>query len=503
MRRSIRPQVLALIDLSLVAVATLGALALRDNLEVSLAALQRFLPYLAITLLTAAVVLPVSGIDRTIWRFSTINDYLRVVATVFIIVLGAVAFGFLINRLEGVARALPVIQGLLMAFMLVGARAAIRLRHAGRQQQTDAPVALATHETVLLVGLNAVTELFLRSVAELARDRVKVAGIVTKSGRHRGRSVRQHQVLGAPEEIEPILRTLEVHGISVDRIVVTMPFADLSAAARAALLDVERKTDIRLDLFAERIGLAEPSRPLPDAPEPQAAKDYEPEPEIAFSAEDLEATLRRPYMRLKRVFDFTLAAALMVLMMPVIVLIGLVVAFDVGLPTVFWQQRPGARGRPFKLYKFRTMRSAHDEQGLRIPDDERLSAIGRFLRRTRLDELPQLYNILIGEMSFVGPRPLLPADQSADFAARLMAQPGLTGWAQVKGGREISASDKAALDVWYLRNASLWLDISILARTIPTIVFGERTEAEAIRQAWDDLAQATGRSRAGRWQPAA
>ena len=194
-------------------------------------------------------------------------------------------------------------------------------------------------------------------------------------------------------------------------------------------------------------------------------------------------------MRLKRVFDLTLAAALMVLMMPVIVLIGLVVAFDVGLPTVFWQQRPGARGRPFKLYKFRTMRSAHDEQGLRIPDDERLSAIGRFLRRTRLDELPQLYNILIGEMSFVGPRPLLPVDQSADFAARLMAQPGLTGWAQVKGGREISASDKAALDVWYLRNASLWLDIVILARTVPTIVFGERTETEAIRQAWDDLAQ--------------
>lgn len=499
MRRSTRPQVLALIDLSLVAVATVCALALRDNLEVSLAALERFLPYLAITLLTAAVVLPVSGIDRTIWRFSTINDYLRVVATVFIIVLAAVALGFLINRLEGVARALPVVQGLLMAFMLVGARAAIRLRHAGRQQQADDPIALATHETVLLVGLNAVTELFLRSVAELARDRVKIAGIVTKGGRHRGRRIRQHQVLGAPEEIEPILKTLEVHGISVDRIVVTLPFGDLSTAARAALLDVERKTDIRLDLFAERIGLAEPSRPLHDGPEPHPAKDYEPAPQIAFSAADLEAMLRRPYMRLKRVFDFALAAALTVLMMPLIVLIGFVVALDVGLPAVFWQQRPGARGRPFKLYKFRTMRSAHDEEGLRIPDDERLSAIGRFLRRTRLDELPQLYNILIGEMSFVGPRPLLAVDQSAGFGARLMAQPGLTGWAQVKGGREISASDKAALDIWYLRNASLWLDIGILARTIPTIVFGERTEAEAIRQAWDELAQGSGKGRTGPW----
>jgi lipopolysaccharide/colanic/teichoic acid biosynthesis glycosyltransferase len=386
-------------------------------------------------------------------------------------------------------------QGLLMAFMLVGARAAIRLRHAGRRQQVEDPIALATHETVLLVGLNAVTELFLRSVAELARDRVKVAGIVTKSSRHRGRRIRQHPVLGAPEETEAILKTLEVHGIAVDRIVVTLPFADLSAAARAALLDIERKTDIRLDLFAERIGLAEPSRPSP----PQAAEEREPEPEIAISAFDLEAMLRRPYMRLKRVFDVTLAAVLIVLMMPLIVLVGFVVALDVGMPTVFWQQRPGARGRPFKLYKFRTMRSAHDEQGVRISDDERLTAVGRFLRRTRLDELPQLYNILIGEMSFVGPRPLLPADQSAGFPARLMAQPGLTGWAQVKGGREISASDKAALDVWYLRNASLWLDISILARTIPMLVFGERTEAEAIRQAWEELARGSGKNRSGAW----
>ncbi len=180
---------------------------------------------------------------------------------------------------------------------------------------------------------------------------------------------------------------------------------------------------------------------------------------------------------------------LILLLAPLIALVGLVVALDVGLPTVFWQQRPGVRGRPFKLYKFRTMRNAHDERGARIPDAQRLSSIGRFLRRTRLDELPQLYNILIGEMSFVGPRPLLLVDDASTFAARLFVPPGLTGWAQIKGGREITARDKAALDIWYLRHASLWLDIGILVQTLPTIVFGERAEPEALRKAWEELAR--------------
>jgi lipopolysaccharide/colanic/teichoic acid biosynthesis glycosyltransferase len=235
---------------------------------------------------------------------------------------------------------------------------------------------------------------------------------------------------------------------------------------------------------------------------------------------ELEAVSRRGYWRGKRIFDLAAAGIFLVLLMPLILLIGLVVALDVGLPTVFWQQRPGARGAPFKLYKFRTMRNAHDLRGVRIPDAQRLSPVGRFLRRTRLDELPQLYNILIGEMSFVGPRPLLHADEASAYAARLLVQPGLTGWAQVNGARDMAAQDKAALDVWYLRNATLWLDIAILARTIPTIVRGERMRAEAVRQAWQDLAgsrllatghktaaawgaQAPRRGGSGRWQHAA
>jgi lipopolysaccharide/colanic/teichoic acid biosynthesis glycosyltransferase len=200
-----------------------------------------------------------------------------------------------------------------------------------------------------------------------------------------------------------------------------------------------------------------------------------------------EALERRSYWRIKRALDAAAAACLIIVLAPLMALVGFLVMCDVGLPLLFWQSRPGSCGRPFRLYKFRTMAAAHNSRGERVPDEQRLSCIGQFLRRTRLDELPQLYNILTGDMSLVGPRPLLPADQSPTHAARLLVRPGLTGWAQVKGGREISAEDKAVLDVWYVRNASFRLDMEILFRTIPFVLFGERNNPEAIQQAKDEL----------------
>ena len=129
------------------------------------------------------------------------------------------------------------------------------------------------------------------------------------------------------------------------------------------------------------------------------------------------------------------------------------------------------------------MRAAHDARGDRIPDQLRCSKIGHFLRQTRLDELPQLYNILVGEMSFVGPRPLLPIDQPENKDLRLVVRPGLTGWAQVNGGRDISPEDKAVLDVWYIRQASFWLDIKIVLRTVIGMVLGDRANGEVVRAA--------------------
>jgi lipopolysaccharide/colanic/teichoic acid biosynthesis glycosyltransferase len=166
--------------------------------------------------------------------------------------------------------------------------------------------------------------------------------------------------------------------------------------------------------------------------------------------------------------------------------VALFVAASVGFPVIFWQRRPGLGGRSFHLYKFRTMGAAHSADGRRLTDAERVHRVGNFLRRTRLDELPQLLNILRGDMSFVGPRPLLPRDQPKS-CARLLVRPGLTGWAQVVGGRDIPPEDKAALDVWYVRNASLLLDLEIVLRTAPIVFFGERISERLIARARREL----------------
>ena len=169
---------------------------------------------------------------------------------------------------------------------------------------------------------------------------------------------------------------------------------------------------------------------------------------------------------------------------PVMFLVSALVFFDVGRPIIFWQQRPGALGRPIRVLKFRTMRAARGADGHLLSDTQRLSSIGKFFRRLRLDELPQVYNVIVGEMSMVGPRPLLPIDQSQQFHGRLAVKPGLTGWAQINGGRHLSVDDKAVLDLWYAKNASFRLDLHILLSTARTVLFGERIDQNAIREAW-------------------
>ncbi len=484
---------LLLVDLSLVAVATVLALVLRDNFSVSFNRFYELLPYLGASLLAATVIFPAFGLNRALWRFSSLWDYLRIVGASTLIVLGAVGVGFVLNRLEGVARALPILQGLLIIAALVSVRVSMRLRHDIRKskstQRLENTAKAEAVETVLVVGLNTVAELFVRSVNEFTKDRIKVAGLLGRTDRHSGRRLRQYMILGTAEQLESVLRDLELHGVFVNRIVVTQSFDSLKTIAQRALLRVERESDIQIDLFAERIGLHEDRDRTATTPNEQegTANDRR-RPSISA---DLTPALVRPYWRAKRALDVIGAVCLIVLLAPLMAMVTLIVAIDVGLPTIFWQQRPGLRGRPLKLFKFRTMRVAHDNSGYRVPDEKRSSAIGRFLRRSRLDELPQLFNILAGDMSFVGPRPLLPVDQSQEQSYRLLARPGLTGWAQVNGGRDISPEDKSALDVWYIKNAALWLDLKIVCLTFATLIGGERTNVSAVCQARQEVDVAT------------
>lgn len=183
---------------------------------------------------------------------------------------------------------------------------------------------------------------------------------------------------------------------------------------------------------------------------------------------------------MKRLFDFTSALlGLIALALPLCVLM-LLIRRKLGSPVFFRQTRPGLHGEPFQMVKFRTMTDARDAQGTLLPDAERLTPFGRFLRATSLDELPELWNVLQGDMSLVGPRPLLMEYlplYSPEQARRHAVRPGVTGWAQVNGRNAISWEEKFALDVWYVDHRSLALDLHILWLTIKKVLVREGISA--------------------------
>lgn len=171
---------------------------------------------------------------------------------------------------------------------------------------------------------------------------------------------------------------------------------------------------------------------------------------------------------IKRVLDFTLALFLLFIVSPLLLLIGLLVLLVMGRPVFFIQARPGYRGKIFNIYKFRTMRKPKLDEHSLLSDGKRMGFLGKVLRNLSLDELPELFNVLKGDMSLVGPRPLLPQylpRYTSEQARRHEVKPGITGWAQVKGRNALSWEERLKMDVWYVDNRSIWLDLKILCLT--------------------------------------
>ena len=184
---------------------------------------------------------------------------------------------------------------------------------------------------------------------------------------------------------------------------------------------------------------------------------------------------------LKRIFDVVVSATALLLLSPVIALVAWQISRKMGSPVLFRQTRPGLWGKPFQMVKFRTMKDAVDSQGNPLPDAERLTPFGQFLRSSSLDELPELWNVLKGDMSLVGPRPLLMEYlplYSTEQYRRHEVRPGVTGWAQVNGRNSLSWDEKFKLDVWYMDNRSLWLDIKILFLTVKKVLVRDGISAE-------------------------
>ena len=190
---------------------------------------------------------------------------------------------------------------------------------------------------------------------------------------------------------------------------------------------------------------------------------------------------KRVQAHLKRVFDVVVSAVALTVLAPVMGLTALAVWRMMGRPVLFRHVRPGLHGKPFVMYKFRTMRDLRDAEGKLLPNEARLTPFGRWLRSTSLDELPELLNVLRGEMSLVGPRPLLMEyldRYTLEQARRHEVKPGITGWAQIHGRNNLSWDERFKLDVWYVDNWNLWLDMKILCRTLWIVLRREGISAQ-------------------------
>ena len=278
-------------------------------------------------------------------------------------------------------------------------------------------------------------------------------------------------VVGAPNQLDAVIEEFAVHGIRTDRVIIggdefllrPQRLTNFAVPARSAILlliSCRISSGFRLCRVARQAVL----RSLPNVAAPSA---YE----------------MSGYFRYKRVIDFMLALSAIVLLSPVFPIVAALVVFDVGAPVMFWQKRMGRNAKSFLLYKFRTLHAPFDRNGQRNANGEYGSWIGKLLRALRLDELPQLFNVLVGEMSLIGPRPLLPQDQPINCNLRLMIRPGITGSAQTNGGNLVTTQEKGALDDWYVQHASFWLDLRIALYTLIFLLTGERRSERAVREA--------------------
>jgi len=453
-------------DVTLAGVCLIVAFVLHTGAPLDPWAIETLLVYwLPVVVVSAGLTFYLCGLHRRVWSYTSTADLIAIARASLWLTLLLIALWLAAGRPAAVPTPVLAIQWLLLVVALGAARLAYRCLRAHRLSGPGVP-APGTRTPVLVYGCGPMTPLLVHAVHAAPGSGLRVVGIIDELGDRVGRMLAQAPVLGRAGDLERILVDLAVHGVPPQRMIVTTPRAGIDHAARLDLESACARHGLRLDDLHDALGI----EAAPPASAPPPAADL---PDL--------------YTRLRRFVDIIASALALVVLAPVLALVALAVLIDLGPPVLFRQTRPGRELRPFTLYKFRTMGPACDAFATLRPDAARTTALGRFLRRARLDELPQLANVLRGDMSLIGPRPLLPRDlppvPSAEFAARAALRPGITGWAQVNGGHRLAMADKLALDLWYVEHAGPGLDLRIAWRTLVTVVFGETIDHAALARA--------------------
>jgi lipopolysaccharide/colanic/teichoic acid biosynthesis glycosyltransferase len=418
--------------------------------------------YWATTAASSLFFFLVFRIHDEIAYYVSVQDVLDILKAVVCIELAACTFLFFLTRLDGIPRSTPIIHGMLLVGGLVAIRALLGRRQRRGNQAADGAIDAGC---TIVIGANRLAGCFIRLLNANASAKTRVTAVLDERASFLGRTLSGARIVGSPRNLDAVIAEFAIHGVRVEQIVIAGEHGLLTEASLNEVQRVCRNRQLSLTFVPDMIGLA----PKSSSSEP-----------LLLSAET-EATAELPfYFAVKRWIDLICSLVLIVFLAPLLTVATLLVLLDLGRPIHFWQRRMGRHGRPFNIYKFRTLRAPFDSQGNHVLESERMSPIGRLLRKTRIDELPQLLNVVRGDMSLIGPRPLLPEDQPQNAPLRLFVRPGITGWAQVCGGKLVSTEEKGRLDEWYIRHASFWLDLRIILMTMKTLSDDDSAKAEAL-----------------------
>ena len=426
--------------------------------------------YCSISFATSLFAFLAFRISDGISRYFSVHDAFNVVKAVITSGLLTSLVLFTVTRLEGMPRSTPIVQFLILAAGLLAARTVMMLWDRDDQVEGEAP-AQGGAEHIIIIGTNRLSSLYIKFLNAYAPSQRRIIAVLDHKQKLVGRAMCGVPVVATPTQLDPVIEEFAVHGVRTDRVIIGGDENLLTEKMLNHVRYVCAQRDIALDFLPDLMGLT-------DLPGPRLAPAT-PTPHIPRHA-IIEA---RPYLMVKRLIDFVVAFCAIVLLSPLFIVSALLILIDLGSPVLFWQQRIGRGHRNFFVYKFRTLRTPYDRAGRPVPESERRSLLGRLLRSSRIDELPQLFNVLVGDMSLIGPRPLLPHDQPKNTSLRLTVRPGITGWAQINGGNLITTEEKGALDEWYIRHASPWLDLRIALLTLGFFVTGERRSEHAVTEA--------------------
>ena len=419
--------------------------------------------YGAISFIASLIAFLVFRLREGMTHLFSVHDALKVANAVLLSEFLTYAVLFSVTRLDGIPRSTPIIHALILAAGLVIVRAFVRMFHSERDVLIQKTNQLAT-DHIIMIGSNRLSSLYISLLRTYAPGLYRIVAVLADRPEMIGRSIANVRIVGPTNDLLAIVEEFKEHGMLVNRIIVG---GDSDFLAQETLEEIERicnEYKIQLDFIPQLIGLDVLRAPLIQGAENAVSTS------IRFSPPR--------YFQVKRYIDFFFSLLLILILLPVLLAVATVVLLDVGSPVFFWQRRIGMNGQSFQMHKFRTLKPSFDWRGRPVASTERLSWIGDLLRKFRIDELPQLLNVLVGDMSLIGPRPLLPHDQPSNSALRLTVRPGITGWAQVNGGKLLTAEEKNALDEWYIRNASFWLDLKIFAKTLLFVCSGEHQRSQ-------------------------